>query len=242
MVYVILFLSLVFASLGYLITNDNAKYLLSGYNTMSEKERSKVDLSNYIPLLRKFHLLLGTTMGIGGLLLHHFVNDIICTIFTISLPLIAYGCFMWISDIQMNQQYNLTTRMCSFVLVGLALFISLSIIKDTRNNIMIVDKYFIEIKGGYGEIFDIKDVQEIVLSNKPKLVNRTNGFAIGQVKKGSFKTNMGNIIKIYTTSEKDKFILIKMKDGLDVYFGSQDKLFENNLFELKKYHSNLIKL
>ena len=36
------------------LNKENAKYLLSGYNTMSKKERENFDIVNYLILFKKF--------------------------------------------------------------------------------------------------------------------------------------------------------------------------------------------
>ena len=41
MIYVIIGMSVLFVAIGFLVTERNAKYLLAGYNTMSEEERKK---------------------------------------------------------------------------------------------------------------------------------------------------------------------------------------------------------
>ena len=76
MIYVILGLSLLFIGLGFLVTKENAKYLLAGYNTMSAEERKKVNLEKYIPFFRKFHIYLGISFGVFGALIHwlHIVS------------------------------------------------------------------------------------------------------------------------------------------------------------------------
>ena len=52
----ILFCSIIFIIITYTITEKNAKYLLSGYNTMSKEEQEKFDLKNYLIFFRKFFL------------------------------------------------------------------------------------------------------------------------------------------------------------------------------------------
>jgi hypothetical protein len=44
MIYAILGTSLLFVAIGFIVDEKNAKYLLSGYNTMNEEDRQKVDI------------------------------------------------------------------------------------------------------------------------------------------------------------------------------------------------------
>ena len=46
------------------LNKENAKYLLSGYNTMSKKERENFDIANYLILFKKFFLVLAASSTI----------------------------------------------------------------------------------------------------------------------------------------------------------------------------------
>ena len=65
----ILILSSIFIAIAFIVNENNAKYLLSGYNTMSEEERMKFDIKSYIPFFRNFHIFLGISLLIISLIL-----------------------------------------------------------------------------------------------------------------------------------------------------------------------------
>jgi len=50
----VVFVSVLFWVIAHFLTKENAKYLLSGYNTMSEEERKKFDIEQYLILFKKF--------------------------------------------------------------------------------------------------------------------------------------------------------------------------------------------
>ena len=50
----VVFVSVLFRVIAHFLTKENAKYLLSGYNTMSEEERKKFDIEQYLILFKKF--------------------------------------------------------------------------------------------------------------------------------------------------------------------------------------------
>ena len=56
MMLVILLLSFLFFILGFILNESNAKYLLSGYNTMSVEEQSNFNLKSYLNFFKKFHI------------------------------------------------------------------------------------------------------------------------------------------------------------------------------------------
>ena len=51
MIFAVIFTSILIGACGYIVNEDNADLLLSGYNTMSKDEKSKFDLSSYLGFL-----------------------------------------------------------------------------------------------------------------------------------------------------------------------------------------------
>ena len=45
-----------FIGVAFLVNEKNAKYLLSGYNTMSKEEQESFDLKNYLIFFKKFFI------------------------------------------------------------------------------------------------------------------------------------------------------------------------------------------
>ncbi len=55
-----------FALLALLLTKKNARFLLAGYNTLSEEERKNFDLTGFLKYYRQFHLFLALSVLILG--------------------------------------------------------------------------------------------------------------------------------------------------------------------------------
>jgi hypothetical protein len=70
----VLISDILFIALALGLNKYNAKYLLSGYNTMSEKEREKYDIENYLILFKKFFLVLAGTSTVVFLILINLWN------------------------------------------------------------------------------------------------------------------------------------------------------------------------
>ena len=70
----------IFIALALGLNKENAKYLLSGYNTMSKKERENFDIVNYLTLLKKFFLILAGSSTIVFTLLINLLNAKIAVI------------------------------------------------------------------------------------------------------------------------------------------------------------------
>lgn len=89
MLTVAIILAVIFTSLGFTVTASNAKYILSGYNTMSEADRAKMDIVGYVRFFKRFHIFLGIST-IAGFLILTLLNNNWAGSFIIIYPLAAY--------------------------------------------------------------------------------------------------------------------------------------------------------
>ncbi|MDA7569760.1 DUF3784 domain-containing protein [Flavobacteriaceae bacterium] len=76
----VLIADIIFISTALGLNKENAKYLLSGYNAMSKKERENFDIVNYLTLLKKFFLILAGSSTIVFTLLINLLNAKIAVI------------------------------------------------------------------------------------------------------------------------------------------------------------------
>ena len=102
MYFVIIGMSILYVIIGYVLTEKNAKYLLAGYNTMSEKERARFDLKAFLPFFRKFHLYFGFSHLILGMIIY-LISEKAVGIFMGSYPVVAYLYFVWASNNQFSK-------------------------------------------------------------------------------------------------------------------------------------------
>jgi len=89
MIYVLIAISAVFIVLAFSLTERNAKYMLSGYNTMTEEERSKVNIKGLIPYFRNFHVFIGISFLVISTLLVYYVSLTAGTVFICVYPVVA---------------------------------------------------------------------------------------------------------------------------------------------------------
>jgi len=92
-IIVLVVLSVMFISIGYILTENNSKYYLTGYWNLSEKEREKVDLKNFLVFFKRFHVLFGLSILLIGLLLLFCVSKKSVGIFLAVFPIIGYTYF-----------------------------------------------------------------------------------------------------------------------------------------------------
>lgn len=228
MMFTLIGMSLLFIAIGFIVNEHNAKYLLSGYNTMSEEERKKVNIKAYIQYFRRFHLFLGISFFPIGTLLTYFIDENATGVFIGIYPILAYTFFIATSFKYFNSQKN---KIGVFILLGALILIIGFLGRDLQENKMLINSETIEFQGSYGEIVPLKTIKSIELvSDKPKITLRTNGFSLGSVKKGYFKTDKGEIVKLILNGDNKPYILLTKLDGKKIYYSakeeSNEKLFE----------------
>ena len=75
MSYFIIAIGVLFISLAFILTENNAKYLLSGYNTMSAAEREKVDIKGLITCFKRFFIFLGVSLLLIALTAAYYLSE-----------------------------------------------------------------------------------------------------------------------------------------------------------------------
>src|SRR5690606_653458 len=241
MIYVIIGMSLLFIAIGFILTENNAKYLLSGYNTMSEEDRKKIDIKAYIPYFRNFHIFLGISFAVLGCFLVYFVGDNACGIFLGVYPIVAYIYFISTSSkysIRLSKRWN---KIGVVVLIGTLIFVVGLLGYGFKENKISVDSESVSFKGSYGERLTEAEIQSIELVRKlPEITSKTNGFALGTINKGYFKTRNGEIVKLILNSDNKPVILLTKTDGKKIYYSAKDKSNEQILDEIRKILPNIV--
>lgn len=235
MVFFMLILGAFFAGIGFLIHEGNAKYLLAGYNTMGESERKKVDLSRFIPYFRRFHIFLGASFTVLGLLLVQVAGNAAGSVFVSLYPIGAYMYFMWRSGSMLSDQVVPSSNRIGLIVMGLLLTgISVLLYAGMQTPRMELSEQGIRIGGIYGETIAIADIQEISqVSTVPDIAHRKNGMVLGSMKKGYFRTKEGDLLKLLIDTRTPSFLRItKKKATYPVLFSSRKQSVDTLLREM----------
>ena len=241
MIYVIIFLSILFIAIGFIVTETNSKYLLSGYNTMSEEEQEKVDIKSYIVFFRNFHIFLGSSLLLFSLLIYYFVDKDWSGIFLAFYPILAYVFFIWYgTKFSKEEKKNQTTSIIGIVvLVVVLIFIGFEFVNGIKENVISIKNDTIEISGSYGEKLKIKDIKSVeLLTELPEIKTKTNGFSLETIKKGYFRTETGENVKLLINSKNNSLVLITSKSGKKIFYNSKE---ENTTLKIYKELKNQIK-
>lgn len=234
--YTLIGMSLLFIVIGFIVTENNAKYLLAGYNTMSNEERKKVDIKAYIGYFKKFHLFLGASFFLIGILLIYSGLENETSIFIVAYPLLAYIYFIATS----TKYFNAKKNKIGALLLGIGLiFIVVIFMRDFKETKLILNSNSIEFKGGYGEIIPLDSIKNIELANnKLKIVRRITGFSAGTIKKGFYKTDKGEVVKLILNADIKPYILITKLNDKKVYYSSKEESNEKLFARIEEARKN----
>ena len=238
MLIALIIISLIFVAIGFLLTIENADSLLSGYNSMSAEEKKNFDINSFVPYFRKFHLVLGGTLLIIGLLLYYLINPDWTGVFMSTYPLIAYCFLIW----KTNKFYkvpNKKDRIKTYVVMVfmLAVFVALGgmFIYTLQENRVIVEKELIKITGDYGRELEKSKIKSITLIDTlPNIKVKTTGFSLQKIKKGSYKTEDNEEITLLINSDKKPIVLIEDINGHKIYYSSKERANQDVFEELEK--------
>lgn len=124
------------------------------------------------------------------------------------------------------------------LIIGAAMIIGVAIFIIYMNNtveveaeVIILDTSF-EVKGMYGGTYLFNEVVSVELKDTlPKILRRSNGAAIGEVKKGDFELEDIGLCRLYLSSEEGPYVYIKVNDFYVIINypdkGKTEKLFED---------------
>ncbi len=232
MVYFVIGLGLLFIGIGFIITESNAKYLLAGYNTMSKEEQSQIAIKPLLSYFRKFHLFLGISFIVLGLILTYVFSEVVSGAFIVIYPCLAYIYFV-ITSAKYGEGLNSKrkNKIAIYILVATLLFVVGLLGYGVRENKISIAPDAIEIHGPYGEVLMPSEIARIELIHElPKITFKSNGFALGKINKGYFKTEDGERVKLILNSENKPYLLFVKDDGNKIYYAAKSesnaKLFE----------------
>lgn len=235
MIYVLILLAIIILGLGYILNEKNAKTLLSGYNTMSEEERKKVDIKSYIRLFKQFHYFLGVSFLIIGLLLHYLVGENASGVFLAVYPILAYIYLIWEGRKYYKGKSRKSQKLAIYVLAGTLVFVIALLALGFKEDPLILENQTAHFKGIYGEDLKQSEIASVELVTQlPKIRLKTNGFALGEINKGYFRTADGETVKLLLNAKNKPYIFLTKSNGKKLYFSAKEKSNKEIVEEMKK--------
>lgn len=241
MIYFLIGMSLLFIAIGFIVTERNAKYTLSGYNLMNEEDGKRIDIKSYLSFFRKFHVFLGVTLLIFGAALTYLLNENVGLIFLVVYPILAYTYLVLASSKYSKGLSAKWNKVGVFIMIGTLVFVAGFFGYLFKENKLVFDAQRIEIKRIYGENLSQNQIESIELVNQfPNITYKTNGFALGSIKKGYFKTENGEMVKLILNSDNKPYILFIKSDGNKIYYSAKKAPNEKIFNQMKQTLTDIV--
>jgi hypothetical protein len=242
MIIAITVLSIILIGVGFIVTENNANQLLTGYNTMPEEERQKFDIKSYITYFRNFHIFLGISLFVIGFFLYYFIDSDWSGIFMGTYPILAYVYFIWKSN-KFSKQDDKKQNRKALIAMGIMIVVFTSIVfmfySSLKDNSIEMNNQMINIQGDFGIDLKTNEVKSVELvNNLPNITSKVNGFALETILKGYFKTDDGEKVKLLINSDKKPVILITTTKDQKIYYSSKDRSNAEIYSELQKVIGN----
>jgi hypothetical protein len=221
---VIIALGLLFVVIGFIINEKNAKNWLSGYNTLSPEKQAEFPIARYIERFRKFHLFLGLTTIVGGLLFYYFVSKDWATILICIYPIAAYIYFVASADKSMDIPQSGSSKKLAIIVLGISIVGVTTLFFLGRNdNAIFINGNGIEIKGVYGSRLNFSEIDSVyVIAEVPPIQSRIHGFGLNEIKKGNFKLKDGRTVRLILNTMNSEVLCIQPKESLLVLYSHAD--------------------
>ncbi|NDV82884.1 hypothetical protein D0T87_12965 [Bacteroides sp. 51] len=106
--------------------------------------------------------------------------------------------------------------------IAIIVFVVVVRIHSTEANVSIEGEE-IRIEGSYGERFSLDDLSQVnLVDTLPVIKSRTDGYSFASVKKGYFRTESGERIKLFLHVADGPFLKIQRKDDIPVFINYSD--------------------
>ncbi len=216
--------SLLFILISFSVTVDNAKFLLSGYNMMSEEERKLFDLTGYLKFFKLFFRILGACLFSGFVLLQYIGGAEVASIFFIFSTLLSLAGFVAgstrfdrspVSRKKAWINYAITVfLLCIVIGTGVMMY------SGTRQTKIVFREKELEFTGMYDMTVPYSKIKGIgVVDTLPVIKFKSNGFGLGRYLKGDFKTMNRETIRLYVDTNYRKYLRVKTDDKVIFWSG-----------------------
>ncbi len=215
----VLILPLVYITLGFLLTEKNAPTLMSGYNTLSKEEQAAYPLAKSVRFFRRFHWWMGSVTLAGGLLFLTLGHAEVAVNWVVIFPMLGYVYFVYRSmRFSANSQRNL-----GWVVLGILVFTIMGVgllmwYGDRPNQLQLSDDRLV-VTGMYGIRLSKAELVSWELADTlPAIRFKQHGFAIGNKRKGKFRTKDGRTLHLLLHERGAPMVHLKTSDGAEIYY------------------------
>lgn len=202
------------------INEKNARYILAGYNSMSEIEKQQFELVKYLKFFKNYLLILAVSyIVIGFILFEVFDNANIGIIFSVLYPFFSFFLLIYksLSYYRSSSKTNVLVLVAETAII-IAIITAISIGLSNPTTKLNDNKLF--ISGPYGKTINIDDILSVEKVSIPIQTKKISGFQMGNVRKGKFELPDNEIVTIISTTDKNYLMIFTKSSKYIIDFDS----------------------
>lgn len=223
---------LLFIGIGWILpSNPN---LISGYNTLPKKDKQKVDVQALSKMMQLHMLWMGIVMIAGttifALLKLQLAASLTLLVVPVAGSILMYG--------KSQKKYPLKSKGGRWG-IGITIVALLSVLVlllfGMQTSRMQFHQDQIVLSGMYGISIEKTAIREFQLIDTiPAIKIRTNGFAMGKVRKGWFRLDDWGQCRLFLHGYEPPYILIEDYSGNKVLYNLEDSMQTSALYNQLK--------
>lgn len=223
---IILSSALLIALMGYLVKEKKMYWLISGYNTAKKEEKERYDIEGLANFLATQMYIMAGLFVIASVMIY-FRQDILGgLVFFLILPQSMYLVIKAQSFYKAKEEEKAKVRKQT-VFLGIFLAVTIIFVSGLLYlsyipAVIDLEDEYVDIKGLYGRKLYYSEITNISLEeNIPKIVKRTNGSSIGEIKKGRFSLENQENVLLFLEKDGPDYLVIEYQ-GRKIIFNSKD--------------------
>lgn len=193
--------------------------LIAGYNTMRKEQKEKVDIKGLSAFLCKGFVVMGS-LQIALFYLCRLVGAADAAISVMSVATFVVLIYMLVSAQKFDHNKRNVWQLVFIItfLLVVAGSVVYSIRSDSGVPEITLTSGKLSVSGIYGMDLPVQDIRSISLTDTlPALSYRSNGLAVGHVRKGHFRQKDGQTCTLFLVTDQRPFIRITPSAGETVY-------------------------
>jgi hypothetical protein len=226
-------LSVFFAFLAFFVTENNARYILAGYNTMSDQERMTFDIIRFIAYWRRFHLWLAVSFLLIISVLHYLFGDSVSGFFLALYPLGAYVVFLNGSRrYQSKESSRVAARIGVWILLLFQLILAGYMFYGMRSAAVKLYDDGLLVTGAFGPYIEFREITEVdLLTDVPVMHKKLSGYDVLGLRRGKFKALDGETLVLITDSRSPAVLRIERANKKPLLLSSS-RIDEELLYDM----------
>ena len=206
-------IGIIYIAMGFLVKKEPT--MISGYNRLDE-----IQQKTFPNRLKKSLIITGIVTMLGC---------VICTVFkwnTMAVSFLILPTMIMVLVVISKEKQSNNNIIVKFVFVFFLLLTILTpffFILSSKESSILFESENIKITGLYGERIPFNYITGVTLINNiPSIQLRTNGFALGAVRKGYFLMEGMGTVKLFLSSTSPPYIKIQTVDNRSIIINFKD--------------------